>query len=85
MWHDGWSAVDWLWMSLAMLMFWTVVVAGVVWFIRTAGCRPDERVSLDKHEPTMRPAARDILDERYARGELSDEEYRARRDALSTR
>jgi uncharacterized membrane protein len=32
-----------------------------------------------------RPRAQDILDERYARGEISDEEYRTRRATLVAR
>ena len=85
MWHGDWSGADWALMSVAMVLFWAAIAAGVIWLVRTAGRRSDERVPLDAHEPSDRPSARDILDERYARGEMSDEEYRARRDVLSTR
>ena len=72
MWHGDWSGADWALMSAAMLLFWTAVVFGVIWLVRTVG-RPGRR------------GAQDILDERYARGELTDEEYRARRDTLAAR
>jgi len=88
MWHGSWSGADWALMSVAMLLFWAVVVAGVMWLVRTggnSGPRPGDRDSTDKPGRPDRSSAQDILDERYARGELSDEEYRARRDVLSGR
>ena len=88
MWHGSWSGADWALMSVAMLLFWAVVVAGVIWLVRTvgnSGPRSDDRGSTDKPGGPDRSNAQDILAERYARGELSDEEYRARRDVLSGR
>jgi putative membrane protein len=85
MWHGDWSAADWAWISAAMLLFWTAIVAGAIWLVRAAGRGSDDRLSSDKREPSDRPSARDILDERYARGELTDEQYRARRSVLSGR
>ena len=87
MWHGDWSGADWALMSVAMVLFWAAVVAGIVWLVRGAGDggrRPGDGISLDKPDGSGRPSARDILDERYARGELTDEEYR-RRDVLSAR
>lgn len=85
MWHGDWSGADWAWMSVVMLLFWGAVIAGVVWLVRTAGRRSDGGAPSDKRAASDRASARDILDERYARGELSDEEYRARRSLLSGR
>lgn len=89
MWHGDWSGADWVLMSLAMLVFWTAVVAGVIWLVRafgrSAGRNPGDGVPLDKAERSGRPSAREILDERYARGDMSEEEYRARRDVLAGR
>lgn len=88
MWDNGWSGADWVWMSVGMLGFWTLVVAGVVWLVRTV------RTSADRSAPgpdrQTRPGAdssnaRAILDERYARGELDDEQYRTHRDLLNNR
>jgi putative membrane protein len=85
-WDGGWSAGNWLLMGFGMLLFWALVVAGIVWLVRyTAVNRPATAalaVPLDKPAGPARPSARDILDERYARGEVSDEEYRTRRDTL---
>lgn len=63
----GWM---WLW-GLAMLL---LIIVLLVWLIRSS-------IGLGGHRPPVRdPAdrAREILAERYAKGELSTEEYRER-------
>jgi len=35
MWHGGWSGADWVLMGLVMLVFWTLVITGVLWLIGT--------------------------------------------------
>ena len=68
-WGGGWM---WLWGTLMMLGF-VAVVALVVWaVVRSTGQQP----------PPADDTARQILDERYARGELNTDEYRERVDAL---
>ena len=52
-----------------MVVFWGVVVALAVWAVRSA-----------RREPPQTPER--ILAARYARGEIDDDEYRRRRDAL---
>lgn len=91
-WHDwhggGWGVGDWLLMGFGMLLFWVVLVALVVWVVRGTHT---PRVSgygggvrMDRPAEPTRPTAREVLDERYARGEIGDEEYRSRRDALGS-
>lgn len=68
-WGGGWM---WLWGTLMMLS-WVAIIAGAVWLVlrsRSGG-------------PASGGRARQILDERYARGELDTEEYRDRLDHLS--
>jgi putative membrane protein len=88
-WDGGWGVGNWLLMGFGMLLFWALVVAGIVWLVRyTAAERRTSGaggVRLDKPAGPPAPTARDILDERYARGEISDEEYRTRRDTLAAR
>ncbi len=92
MWHDwhdgGWGLGTWLLMGFGMLLFWGLVAAVIVWVVRTTGAprRPGYGggVPMDKPAVPTRPSAREILDERYARGEISDEEYRSRRDTLGS-
>jgi putative membrane protein len=88
-WDGGWGVGNWLLMGFGMLMFWALVVAVIVWVVRSSGWRWTGQngpgVPLDKPTGPARPSARDILDERYARGEISDEGYRTRRDTLAAR
>lgn len=75
-WNDGWG---WHGMGLGWL-FWIVVIGLVVWLAimlaRSAGGR-DVRVP---DEPAR--SAREILDERLARGEIDDQEYARKRKLL---
>ncbi len=66
-----WGAweLHWIW----MVVFWVVVVGLIVWAV--ARIAPSNRDRRPK-------SAREILDERYARGELDEEEYRRRRSEL---
>jgi len=73
MWHHSWGAGDWVAMSLMMLVFWGALVAGAVWLVRNAR-RPLENSNA---------AARQILDEKLARGEVTEEEYLRRRELLT--
>ena len=69
--QDGWNWWAWVVMSLGMVAFWALVVWAVVSLIqspRGSGAPPDD--------------ARAIFDERPARGEVDEVEYRARRDVL---
>lgn len=64
-WGAGWG---WLWLAATLIL---LVLAGlVVWAVVRSARQPSSA------PPSSR--ARAILDERYARGELSTEEYRER-------
>ncbi len=62
----GWTG--WIFMALV----WTLFVGGVVWLVRSVSGPRDDGSS----------AARRILDERFASGEITAEEYEARRRVL---
>ncbi|MCB0953219.1 MAG: SHOCT domain-containing protein [Microthrixaceae bacterium] len=68
-WDGGWM---WLWGSLMMLT-WVVIIAGVAWFILR---------SRDHSAAVGKSHAAEILDERYARGEIDVEEYHERLEHL---
>ena len=68
MWGDGFGWFGWLMMTA----WWVLVVVGVVWLARTATSPRDGDTG----------RARRVLDERFATGELSVEEYEQRRRAL---
>jgi putative membrane protein len=67
MWGYGMGWFGWL----VMAGWWLLVVAGIVWLVGSVGGQPEGGGS-----------ARRVLDERFAAGELSVEEYQARRRAL---
>ena len=71
-WHDdlGWWA--WLTMSLGMVIFWGLVVWGIALLLRGRGGTLNNE----------RPSPEKILDERLARGEIDEREYRRRLEAL---
>lgn len=71
----GMGLGGWLMMGFTFLVFWAAVIALVVWLIRTS--RGDTRQS------TPQPNGADVLlAERFARGEIDDEEYQRSRDIL---
>jgi putative membrane protein len=74
--EDGhWRGGSWLWVVLVALLF-AVLIAALVYVVRGAALRSAS---------SARPATSiEILDRRFAEGEISAEEYRARRDALSS-
>lgn len=71
---DGWGG--WIGGALMMLLFWGGLVALVVFLVRGAGSRPSQE------EGKRRPGAREILAERFARGEISEDEFEQRRRVL---
>ncbi|MFE9644461.1 SHOCT domain-containing protein [Streptomyces sp. NPDC006365] len=73
--HDvsGWG---WFGMSLGMVLFWALIITALVLVFRAAN---------QPHEHTQTPAAptpEQILGERFARGEIDEEEYQRRLNAL---
>lgn len=77
MWHmgDGWG---W-WMAFGtvfMVAFWLIII----WAIGSLGRRPpDDAGSPRRYDE---PTALQILERRYANGELTDEEFEAKRRRL---
>ena len=73
-WADGygWMGPGWIF----MLLFWALVIAGGVALVRWLGTR-------DKGGgDTRRSTPLEILQERYARGEIEREEYEQKRRDL---
>lgn len=67
MWFDGMGWFGWI----AMASWWFLLAAGIGWLVRAASLRPNPRSS-----------ARQVLDERFAAGELSVADYEERRSVL---
>ena len=66
---DGW----WM-MGGGSLVFLVLVVIVVLFFV------PDSQEP--RHDRTPRTSAEDVLAERFARGEIDEQEYRSRLNAL---
>jgi putative membrane protein len=67
----GW----WIVMGLGMVLFWGLIIVGIVWLVRELG-----GTSRGSHRA---PDPLATLDHRLAAGEISPEEYRERREILS--
>lgn len=74
---NGW---DWLWGSVMMLAFWGGLAAVVVWATRAFATRPG-----DPGRQGGAPDAEEILRARFARGEISEDEFDARMNVLTGR
>jgi putative membrane protein len=75
-WDGGgvsWWGVTLMWVG--MLVFWGLVI-WLVYMLAVSGPR--------RSDDARSSSALRILDERYARGEIDTDEYRSRREALTT-
>jgi putative membrane protein len=69
-----------LWGLLLMVLLWVGLIALAVWLVRALFPQADR----SQGGPAVQgPGARDILDRRYARGEITREEYEVIRETLS--
>ena len=82
MWNHGWGWgwSGWILTGLAMVVFWAVVISLVILAIRYF---TSEFTSERSGAGTTRPApgpnrAEDLLAERFARGEIDEDEFRRR-------
>jgi putative membrane protein len=78
MWWPGEHMTGWGWaaMTISMILFWGLLILGGVLLVRTLN-RPSSNP-----EAAPRPMPDQVLAERFARGEIDEEEYRRRLDAL---
>lgn len=71
--QDGTGWGGWLVMTVAMVAFWALVIFAVVALFRDA---------TSSRHPASRQDPMDILDQRFARGEIDEDEYHARSAVL---
>lgn len=71
---NGWG---WFAMSLGTVLFWTLLVVAGVLIVRTLN-----RSAEAPHPPAGRPVPDEVLAERFARGEIDEDEYRRRAAVL---
>ncbi len=70
-WGGGWMGLGWLWMVLFWVVLTLAIVALVRW-ITASSPRPEAE----------RKAPLDILEERYARGEIDRDEFEQKKRDL---
>lgn len=74
-WGEGLSWLGWLGMGLMMLTFWGLLAAVIVWVVRSTG---PSRAAGHPQPRVAEPDPLQLLDERFARGEVSEEDYERR-------
>ena len=76
---DGWGHMGgWGWgMAVFGMVFMTLLIVLVVWLVWTTAGRPASPSRSGRH-------ALDMLDERYARGEIDRDEYLERKTDLGS-
>ncbi len=74
----GWGAGYGLFGGLMMLLFWILIIAGIVLIVRWFFGQEDPQGSLAEE------TALDILRKRYACGEIDKEEFKAKRKDILT-
>jgi putative membrane protein len=75
-----WDHMDggaWFLMGLGMIIFWGLVILGVVWLVRTLTHHDRRRTEGGPPSPL------ELLDRRFAEGDISVDEYRQRREILT--
>ncbi len=76
--HWGYGGPGLFGMGWGMLLFWALLIVGLVAFVRV--------LALDQRGPTHPPEGRtalEILSQRYARGEISREEFEQKQQDLA--
>jgi putative membrane protein len=73
----GW----WIVMMFGMVFFWAAVILGIVWLVRRSSGAARFGSSQDARGET--PI--EILERRFAEGEISADEYRERREVITSR
>jgi putative membrane protein len=77
--HDWNDSAGWGWTMMVFgVLFWASIIVLGVWFVRTWS---SPRVNAPSSAPST-ASAQQLLDERFARGEIEVEEYERRRDVL---
>ena len=70
----GWGGMIFGW--LMMLLLWGSLIILIIWAARSITSRGGDQTK------KLEPGAREILDRRYAKGEISREEYKSMKEDL---
>ena len=78
MYGGNWSVGAWIMMGVGMLIFWGLLIALLVAAVRLMTSRQESSASAQ-----TQLSAGEILDQRFARGEIDEDEYSRRQKVLS--
>lgn len=79
----GYGPGYWLVTGITMILFWGLIIAGIVALVRYLGGTRHHTGRPDASGPSPRPE--EILAERLARGEIDTDEYKQRLELLRER
>jgi putative membrane protein len=82
--EQGWTGGRWIVALVMMAVFWAAVAAVVIALLRSRDHGREAARSASAAEPPTSSAER-ILHERFARGDIDEDEYVRRRDLLTHR
>lgn len=75
-WDHGMNGWGYAAMAIGMVLFWTLIAAGIIALIRFSSGTTRPRM-ISGYQP-HRESPEQLLAARFARGEIDDEEYRQR-------
>jgi putative membrane protein len=75
--NGGMSGGGWMWMAIGMVVFWGLLITGGVLLFRTLGRSAGRPVPVGQRSPGQ------LLAERFALGEIDEDEYERRLTALA--
>ena len=77
-WNGGWSWWGWVGMTITMLIFWGLVIWGIVALVRYYNAPRADAPSGREQEATPEG----ILATRFARGEIDEQEFTHKREVI---
>ncbi|MGW4822709.1 SHOCT domain-containing protein [Streptomyces sp. NPDC004227] len=83
-WYDhGMSGWGWFGASLSMLIFWGLIITAFVLLFRALSRpAPGDTRDVSPQAPSTLATPKQVLAERFARGEIDEDEYRRRLQVL---
>jgi putative membrane protein len=80
-WGNGMGGWGMVLMTVSGLLFWGLIIAGIVWLVRSVGQGGGQGTA---PPPAPTPTPQQVLADRFARGEIDEEEYKRRLHVLGT-
>ncbi len=81
--HMDWNDGPRWWVVVPMILVFLALVGVAVWAVIYATRHGSQQPTTPTTPPSSGPSAREILDQRYARGEIDSAEYEERKAKLA--